>query len=157
MVDAAFRARISPRPFIPTQTVKMVRPSLVIITLGLSASVLAGTPIAENSPAVCSNDRCQRVFEAARHPERRPEASAYCSAFLNTVIDPVTVTGTATVFETQTIAGEPSYVTDPPATYTVTVTPDPVTVTNAGSTYIDREDQPEVTITAPAYLTTVIE
>lgn len=132
----------------------MILPLSLLLASGLG--VVLGAPAPNPPPQeafACVNDKCFRAFANSRRPARLARASAYCSAYLNTVVSPVTVTGTPPVTQTLTArVGDGSFVTDQPATYTVRVTPDPITVTAVGSTYTQSLGVPDVTQTKEAII-----
>lgn len=87
---------------------------LSIWAIWVIAFVLAQTPQSLPPPA-CHTNRCLRAFERRT---QQPEASSYCSRFLNTVIEPVVVTEVAKTTNTFTFAN--ATITQAEATTTVT-------------------------------------
>lgn len=111
-----FRLKAKLHPINPIKRNSNMRASsiLSIWAIWVIASVLAETPQSLPPPA-CHTNRCLRAFERR---SQQPEASSYCSRFLNTVIEPVVVTEVAKTTTTFTFAN--ATITQAEATTTVT-------------------------------------
>lgn len=131
----------------------MILPLSLLLASGLGVVLSAPAPQAPQQGFTCVNDRCFRAFANTRRPARLAEASAYCSAYLQTVVAPVTVTGTPPITQTFTNRdGQASLVYEDPRTYTFPAKPETFTVTAVGSTYTASVAVPDVTRTKEAII-----